>query len=362
MTPPTKQMYHSTTSQLTTMAQQDETATIKQLLLTLSSAQTNVYSELKLNNLTPMIPIVDGADAGSYAKWKNSVARYENELTKSNLRTLMFRTLSGTALTAFTNLITRADGTLKELSWKEITEQLDKHCIQSHDRQLLKQKIQEIRQHPNETPSNYSARYRQLIVTAFTPHELANSYRQQDLIESFISGLQSTELRLKLVEGNHTTLDSAMKHANEAFSAMQIAKTMEDKVQFEDFARHNARGNDRNQISTLQNDITKLKEQISLLQKPAKESIAYYDYEPDRLYERRSRRDFFCHPTDHRNPYINDYRAPCRYRYQSPPRHDNREQYYHSEEFYHYPRNEFSRNRSERHYDDHDQRRQYDML
>lgn len=192
------------------------------------SATMDIFSELRLSSLASTVIPFDGTDASKYPQWKANIQRCRPELSPAGLKSLIFRTLSGPALSLFARETTDpATGEYKkELTEQQLFQTLESSFVPQAGLNQALQELLSLRQRPAESTVAYAERLRALATQAFSQADLATPQRQLDLKQYYIRGLLDSSLQLRLL--NDTDLPNFTDVVLAASKYEATVKTVRD--------------------------------------------------------------------------------------------------------------------------------------
>ena len=174
--------------------------------------------EMRINSAQAVIIPFDGTRSEQYQAWKQAILRYVPELSKSGVRSLILRTLSGPALSLFSRNISTPENTFDEnKSVNDFFSMLDSAFCQKPAVSPAYQELVSIKKSSNEHALSYGERLRLLAKSAFSD-DLTSPTRQSDLFQIFVRGLDNQTLQMKLMSMEDRTLDKAI-HETVKFEA-----------------------------------------------------------------------------------------------------------------------------------------------
>ena len=204
-----------------------DTENIIRHLGTLAEAQVNLFSEMRVANLAAVITPFDGTDPTKYRQWKESVLRFAPELSAIETRQLIQRSLRKPAHTVFIRGITQADGQVNRTLTKDQCFQIiESTFLNVNDREAAKQELITAKQRPDEHPTAFAERLKDIAKFAFSATELEDVIRKKDLYSYFIRGLRDEKLQLHLFRKNHDSLDNAVPDAAAYLAEREAVNSM----------------------------------------------------------------------------------------------------------------------------------------
>ena len=173
-----------------------------------------LYDELRIAALANSVPSFDGSDNTKYPAWKKGIQRCQPELSTKGLRSLMFRTLTGAALSVFSRETTDDKGEYKpDFIANNIFTTLEKTFYPQVGINTALQQLMTSKQKQGEAVATFAEKMRMLAAQAFSPEELNSPMRQTDLYHHFLNGLADESLQMRIMNIKNRTLDDAVAEA-----------------------------------------------------------------------------------------------------------------------------------------------------